>query len=286
MGLYAHATHIFLPDQEMGRIIATALLKSTHSLVISKPYGKWINVYLPLGLTYKDVKEFPSAVTLELNCFDSEGFEIKLFKNDRLAFHFESGVGDAAEQEDRVLELAEELWQKENPELVTKAREAQKKNASELGSEAEANEEEESATKFDGVTDFWSLSEEDQQDFMNRARNSPEFLTFAQQSTAFDQIPDVEPLEDYLAEGKTSADLEQFLSLCLQRSSAPTSETDKAFIAKLLGGKEHSLLAEDYLTGFASFFGVRGSLWTVETLMEEKADKIDRRIIPIDALET
>lgn len=285
MGLYAHATHIYLPDQDTGRLVATALLKSTHSLVLSKPYGKWINAYLPMGLSYKDVKEFPSAACIELNCFDSEGFEIKLFKNDRLAFHFESGVGDAAEQEDYVLEIAEELWQEDNPELVTKARAAHKQQASDLGS----SDEDDSSSPASGlkeINDFWSLSEEEQKPYMDRARKSEKVIAYAEKATATDQLPDVEPLTDFLAEGNSAEDLERFLALCVQRSAPPTEEASKAFAAKMLQGKEHSELAEDYLTAFARLFGLRGSLWTVETLQEQKADKIDRRIIPIDATES
>ncbi len=283
MGLYAHSTHIFLPDQDTGRLVATALLKSPLSLVISKPYGKWINAYLPMGVTYKDVKEFPSAACFELNCFDSEGLEIKLFKNDRLAFHFESGVSDAAEQEDQVLEIAEQLWQRENPDLVTQAREAQKKQASNIGSSAEEDAIE--GVELTALKDFWSLSEEEQKPFMDRARQSSEFKAFEEKVTATDQLPDFEPLLEFLTTEYSPQDLERFLSLCLQRGSTPEEEASKAFAAKMLNGKEHSTLAEDYLSAFAKLFGLKGCLWTVETLLEQKADKIDRRIIPIDALE-
>jgi hypothetical protein len=286
MGLFAHATHIHLPDQDTGRLVASALLKSPLGLVISKPYGKWINAYLPMGISYKDVKEFPTASCLELNCFDSEGLEIKLFKNDRLAFHFESGVSDAVEQEDRLLELAEELWQDEHPELVQQAREAQKQRAHELSNlETQIDDEPPAQANLAQVKDFWALTPEEQAPYLDRARTSSQFISFSEEITDADHLPDCEPLLDFLAPDYSRETLEQFLFILLKRHAPPSSESEKALASRLLGGKEHSTRAEDYLRGFATLFGVRGSLWTVDSLLTEKASAIDRRIISVEALE-
>ncbi|MBI5155531.1 hypothetical protein HZA57_09870 [Candidatus Poribacteria bacterium] len=43
-------------------------------------------------------------------------------------------------------------------------------------------------------------------------------------------------------------------------------------------------MAEDYVESIARFFGFAGSLWSLETLQDQQAPAIDRRIIPLAAL--
>ena len=68
MGVFAHSTILRIRDKDHARLIAGAMLKSPHSLVFTPPYDGWMNVYLPLGLSYQDIPELPTATAIELNC--------------------------------------------------------------------------------------------------------------------------------------------------------------------------------------------------------------------------
>lgn len=274
MGVYSHATHVYLPEKETGKVIAGAMLKSAQPLVLCKPYGKWINVYLELGLSYKDVLEFPTAAYIEMNCYNSEGLDVRLYAQDRLVYKFESGCGDVTEEEDVLVEIAADLWAKDNPELAAAARAEAAKPA---------NSEEEVARKS---PDFWHLAPGEQEKFIARARESSKYKQFLSTSQAEDTLPDVKVFGPYLPEGRAIDDLHLlFLAISHRLHGAPEDERQKAVLEKWMGSA-HSPNAEDYLRAVQDFLGLKGSLWSLDSIHTDLADKIDRRIVATDAIET
>lgn len=281
MSLFSHATHVYLPDQDTGRVIASAMLRSEHAVLISKPYGKWINAYLPMGLSYKDVKEFPTATALEMNCFEDEGFEIKFFTSDRLAFHFESGMGDIAEQEDELLEIAAEIWEQENPEQAARIK-ALHESATLTDNDSA---DEDAPPTFERIDDFWSLSVEEQKPFLQKAKSSEKFKKYNLDAHSDQNKIDVSSISPFLPEGKSLGELEQLIEISTNRfDGPPENDSQKELIAKYMVGKHHSDNAGDYLLAFQNFFEVKGSLWSLESLQDNHSDQIDRRIVSLDKL--
>ncbi len=349
MGVYAHATHVYVPDIDTGRVIAGALLKSPHSLAISKPYGKWINVYLEMGLSYKDCLEFPTAAHIELNVYNSEGFDLRLFAQDRLAFLYENGAGDVGEEEEQLMEIAADLWEKENPEAAKAAKDAtrsrmegsktdvpktdaepskealgflglspeeqqewvKKSGASEEDEEAlskaadlwaKENPEKAAAAKAaasasgdtgesieagDGtVPGFWGLPEPEQEKYLSQARQSGVFRKYVNESQIEDDVPSCDPFKPYLPEGTTPQDLHRLLKAMQGRlHGPPNEETEKALLEKWMDGKNHSDRAEDYIAAISRFFGLKGSLWSIESITEQLSDHIAHRIVGLEHLE-
>jgi len=282
MSISAHASHILIPDKEMGKVVAMAMLKSPYQLVISKPYGQWINGYLPMGLSYKDVKEFPTATCLELNCYENESVEVKFFTSDRLAFEFESGIADEAELEDYVLNQAAELWKKDNPELVEKAKEAIRK-ANETVDEEDEMGGKQDFSEVEKIADFWSLSEDEKKPYLEKVKATDEYKEKV--SSDQESVPDPAPLEKIIPDGKNLEELNQLVHATAKRKTgAPEDEATKATVAKYMDGKNHSDEAIEYLKAFANFFEVKGSAWSVESIMEKLSDKVDRRIISLEHL--
>ncbi len=275
MGIYAHAIHLHVPDKDTGRLLATGLLKSQQSLIICKPYDCWINVYLEMGLSYKDVLDLPTATYIELNCYDSEGLDLRVYASDRMVFLFESGCGDVGEEEDQILEIAEEIWKKENPELASKA-----------AIEKPTVEGEGEPVAVSQPTTFWTLSEEEQEPFLKKARESSEYKDFVNDSQSEDALPDSKLFEPYLPEGRTLEELNHLLgAISCRLHGPPTDEAEIAAIEKWMNGERHSTKAEDYVAALSRFFGLRGSVWSLETIQAQLADKVDRRIIATDALD-
>jgi hypothetical protein len=276
VGLFAHAAHLHTPDKETAKFLAGALLRSPHAPVIATPYGHWLNVYLPMGLSYKDVPELPTATYVEVNVYDGEGLDLRLYKSDRLAYQFESGVGDAAEEEDQILEIAADLWRKEHPEEKREA--AASAVAGDVASEVE-----EDARKG---KDFWTLEKAEQDAYMERARSSGEFAKVRDQTSEESAAPDPADFEGLLPEGRTLEELRALLNgISRRRLGPPANSDERAAIARHMEGKEHSTKAEDYAAAIARFLGLRGSLWSLETILEQRQEKVDRRIVPIDALD-
>ncbi|MCB2155213.1 hypothetical protein KQI84_10020 [bacterium] len=274
MGVFAHSTVLYISDKDQGRLIAGAMLKSPHSLVFTPPYGSWMNVYLPLGLSYKDIPELPTSTAIELNCYDSEGLDVRLFTSDRIAFMFESGCGDVGEEEDELLEIASGLWEKE-----------QDGDAEQIEVAAPADGEGDEAVTEKRKKTFWDLSPEDQEKYVSQARSSGEFKKFVDSSTSEDNIPDVAPFAPFLPEGRTLDELQVLLGAIAKRlHGPPTDVKELESIKKWMDGKDHSDNAEDYLQAVANFLDVRGGVWSLEALQEKMADKIDRRIISLDAV--
>lgn len=273
MGLFAHAAHLHTPDKETAKFLAGALLRSSHAPVIATPYGHWLNVYLPMGLSYKDVPELPTATYVEINVYDSEGLDLRLCKSDRLAYHFESGVEDAAEEEDQLLEIAAALWRKDHPEEKREA----------AGTGDVASEVEEDARKG---KDFWTLEKAEQDAYLERARQSGEFARMRDQTSEEAAAPDPAGFEGLLPEGRTLEELRALLNgISRRRFGPPANSDERAAIARHMEGKDHSTKAEDYAAAIARFLGLRGSLWSLETILEQRQDKVDRRVVPIDALD-
>ncbi len=350
MGVYAHATHVYVPDNDTGRVIAGALLKSTQALVISKPYGKWINVYLEMGLSYKDCVEFPTAAHIELNVYNSEGFDVRLFAQDRLAFMYENGAGDVGEEEEQLMEIAADLWEKENPDAAKAASESIRsrvegskadgsKSAAEPGKEAlgffglaeseqqewvkksgAAEEDEEAPAKAadlwakenpekaaaakaaaasasdsvseaaeagdDAAPGFWGLPQDAQEKYLQQARDSGVFRKYVSDSQTEEEVPSCEPFKPYLPEGTLPGDFHRLLGAMQGRlHGAPTDEAEKALLEKWMDGKCHSDKAEDYVAAIARFFGLKGSLWSMESITAQMADKIAHRIVALEHLE-
>lgn len=358
MGIFAHATHVFIPEKETARVIAGAMLKSAQSLVVSKPYGKWINVYLEMGLSYKDVLDFPTAPTIELNCYNSEGFDLRLFAQDRLMFIYENGCGDAGDDEAQVMEIAADLWEKENPEAAKAAKDAAAHSRSnvakakaapdtsaEPGREAlgffglSEDEQQEWARKAGAASDgddldeqalekaadlwakenpdkaeaakkaaasaaavekqadaeaagdaralgFWGLSPAEQEKYVAQARQSGDFASKVNESQTEEAVPACDAFAPYLPEGRTAADLHRLLTAMNGRMyGAPTGENDKALLERWMNGKSHSERAEDYVAALGAFFGLKGSAWSLDTIQEQLADKIERRIVALEHLE-
>lgn len=276
MGLYSHATHLFVPDKDQARQVVAALLRSPHSLVISTPYGNWLNVYLPLGLSYKDVPELLTTPHLELNCYDSEGFDVRLYQADRLAFHFESGCGDVSAEEDELLEIAEKLWREDPNRPVRRTTPIPATDDGEEAAEhIKARE-----------PDFWDLDKEQQDRYIAMARKSGDFQKFVQRTTQSDEnIPLVDILEPYLPEGRSLTDLHLLIAGASRRLYGPPSdEREQAVLERWMNGRNHSTQAEDYVAAVARFFELKGSLWSLEAIQQQKADKIDRRIVPVAEL--
>lgn len=180
MGIFAHATHVFIPEKDTARVVAGALLKSAQSLVVSKPYGKWINVYLEMGLSYKDVLEFPTVPTIELNCYNSEGFDLRLFAQDRLMFMYENGAGDAGDDEAEAMERAAELWEKDNPEAAKAAKEAAATSRSSVAKAKPATDG--GAEPGREALGFFGLSEAEQAEYARKAGASADAEEFDEQA--------------------------------------------------------------------------------------------------------
>jgi hypothetical protein len=269
LGLFAHSTHVFIPDREHGKLVAGALLRTQHSAVMSTPYGKWLNVYLPLGLTYKDVPDLPTATFLEFNCYDSDGLDLRLYTSDRIAFIFESGLTDVGEEEDRLLEIASGIYEQstsqplEEPEAAPEA----------AGEDGKAG------------TTFWRLEEAQQNEWVERARQSSEFKSFVSQTVSEDNIPDLAPLAPYLPEGRSLDELKTLLAAVQARLLGPPSREEHRLVLEKWMEAAHSDRAEDYVEAIGKFFGFRGCLWSLETIQEKMGELIDRRIIPIDSLD-
>ncbi|MBI5155204.1 hypothetical protein HZA57_08200, partial [Candidatus Poribacteria bacterium] len=209
MGIFSHATYLYLSDSATGRVLAGALLKGANAVVIAPPQGKWLTVYLPLGLSYKDVPELPTASAIELNCYDSEGLDLRLYTQDRLAFHFESGGSEVSAEEDQLLEIAEDLWNKEHPDA--------------LKTQTESKDDED--TKPAG---FWGLSQEQQNEYVTKARGSGEFRKFVETTSSEDSVPDVKPFEPFIPEGRTPEELHLLLAAVSHRlHGPPASEKEK-----------------------------------------------------------
>ncbi|MEQ8819751.1 MAG: hypothetical protein RLY93_05860 [Sumerlaeia bacterium] len=268
MGLFSHATFLLIPSKEHGRLVARSMMESSHSLLFTRPYkqegGKdgefWMSVYLPLGLAYKDVPELPTTTSLEIDCLDGDGLSLKLFASDRVAFHFETGVGDVGEEEDRLLELAAELYTGENT------------GASDI---AEGDEDPE-------AQGFWAQDEERQNQYVDRARRSPQYQTYLQESRGASAVPPMEPLAPLLPEGRTIDQLGRLLRLAASRlEGAPEAEEDKALLREVMDGKEHSDSAEDFVRALERFFGLKGALHSQESLMEQHSGAVDGRIVTL-----
>jgi len=275
VGVYAHATHVHLPDRDQGKVIAGALLKCPHDVVISPPYGKWINAYLPMGLSYKDVKELPTAPHVEVNVYDSTGLDIRLYSQDRLSFLFESGVGDdAAEQEDELLEIASQIWEKENPKAAAAAKSAVIPKGDGEGDAPPPSK-----------ADFWSLAEVEQNKYLAMARGSGEFRKFVETSSVEDSVPDVACFKPFMPEGRDIDELHLLLLGTSHRPyGPPQDERVRAAVVKWMG-KEYSDKAEDYAGAIAKCLDLRGSLWSVDSILSQLSDKVDRRIVAIAALD-
>lgn len=279
MGVFAHATHLYLPDKEHGRLLVGSMLKSPHSLVISTPYDTWINVYLEMGLSYKDVPEFPTSTTIELNCYDSEGLDVRMYAQDRLAFLFESGCSEVAEQEDQLLEIAAKIW-KDDPDRI-QPEPMRTPLPDEEDSEDGGNTKPQSRE-----ADFWDLAPSDQEKYVQQARGSGEFKKFVTDSTQADDIvPDPAIFEPYLPKERSIDDFHVLLNATSRRlHGAPTDEKQKTILERWMGGKTHSVRSEDYVEAIGSFLGVRGCLWSLESIQQHLGDKIDRRIVNIQHL--
>lgn len=275
MGLYAHATHLSAPDKETGKFLAGALLRSPHGPVVATPYGKWLNAYLPLGLSYKDAPELPTATNIEINVYDGEGFDIRLFKADRLAYLFESNCGDdAAGEEDRLLEIASAQWKAEHPD------EQRSLSSDEIDPHSEVEED------IHTGKDFWTLPEEEQEAYIRKARESAEFKAFQAESRREAAAPDCSDFADLLPEGKPLDGLKALLDAAARRLAGPPADgpAREALDAACPAGAANAK-AEDYAAAIAAYLGLRGSLWSLDAIQDQLADKIDRRIIPIDALD-
>lgn len=271
MGLYAHVTHLHLPEKGQARVVAGALLKSPHPLILSTPYGKWINVYLQMGLSYKDVPEFPTTPHVELNCYDGEGLDVRLYAQDRLAFLFESGCSEFAEQDERLLEIAAELWEADpNHPVASPA----------------SNPTGEEALPGPLKPTFWDLAPDQQEKYIAQANRSGEFKKVVAATTDSDElVPDPALFAPYLPEGNTLDDFRNLLAAISTRSyGEPTDSDQRAALQKWMGAA-HSPKAEDYLRAVSRFLGLKGSLWSLESIQDNLADKIDRRIVPLDQLE-
>ena len=104
---------------------------------------------------------------------------------------------------------------------------------------------------------------------------------FSQSASA----PDAAPFADLLPDSHTTEQFQKLLDAAARRlHGAPSDEEHKKVLTEFMGS-EHSTKAEDYAAAVAKFLGVRGSLWSLEALQEQLADKVDRRIVPIDALD-
>ncbi|MBX3729142.1 MAG: hypothetical protein KF858_08140 [Candidatus Sumerlaeia bacterium] len=271
MGIYAHSTHLFLPDKDHGRLLAGALFKSPHSLVLSTPYGNWINVYLQMGLSCKDIPQLPTTTHIELNCYNSEGLDVRLYARDRLAFLFESGCNELAEQEDQLMELAAQLWQLDPgrpiPEVPTRP---------ESGDDLPAPSE----------PSFWDLTPAQQEEYLAQARRSGEFQEVLRRSTdSEDLVPDPEAFGPYLPADRTIDEFRVLLAATSRRLLGPPIMGSEVAALQRWMGTDHSTRAEDYVAAIASFLGVRGALWSLESIQEHRAEQINRRIIPIDQLD-
>lgn len=282
MGVYAHATHLHLPNREQGRLLAGAMLGSAHPVVICPPYGSWINAYLPMGLSYKDVPEFPTSACIEMNCYDSEGLDIRVYASDRLAFLFESGCGDVAAEEDKLLEIAAQLWEEDPARPVPKSQ-------SVPDTESDAPEELQEAAREarEKAPDFWDLDPALQEPYLAKARDSGTFRKFVEEQSGDGTLPNPAPLKPFLPEGRTIEELTALLRAIHHRLQGPPQDAaQKAALAQWMPeGREHSTAAEDYLGAVARFLGLRGSLWSLETLQEQHASRIDRRIVPLEVID-
>lgn len=260
MGLYAHATHVYVTDKDHGRTLASGILKSTQPLVLSTPYGRWINVYLSLGMSYKDVQDLPTATYLELNCYNSEGLDLRLYTADRLACLFQSGCGEREADDDRAMEIAADLWEKEN----TGARES-----------------------ADGrPRTFWTQPEAEQEKWVARARQSGEFRQYLNDTEHDVSLPDLSGFDPYLPDGRTLDDLERLLTIVSRRfAGPPTQADDLACIRKWMDDKPHSTAAEDYVQAIARFFELQGALWSLDAIQQHRAADVDRGIIKIEKLD-
>jgi hypothetical protein len=271
VGIYAHSTHFYLPDKDHGRLLASALFKSPHSLVLSTPYSSWINAYTQMGLSCKDIPQLPTTTHIELNCYNSEGLDVRLFTRDRLAFLFESGCNELAEQEDQLMELAAQLWHLDParpiPDVPTRP-----ESGDDLPAPAEPS--------------FWDLSPAQQEEYLAQARRSGEFQEVLRRSTdSEDLVPDPEAFGPFLPPDRTVDDFRILLAAISRRLlGPPVMGAEIAALEKWMG-TTHSTRAEDYLAAIAAFLGVRGALWSLESIQQHCADKIDRRIIPIHHLD-
>lgn len=278
MGLYAHSIHLLAADKDTGRFLAGHLLKSSQSLVVATPYGRWITVYLPMGLSYKDVADLPTAQYVELNCYDGEGFDVRLYAQDRLAYLFESGCGDLSEVEDKLMEVAAGIWREEHPD-------EERETVEETASTHDISGDEEVDPRQG--KDFWSLAEDVQNEYLARAKASPDYGAFLEGLGTSHASPDPAPFAHFLEGAEaTPADLKEFLDAAATRlAGPPKDDRHKAVLARRMDGREYSDNAADYLAAVAGMLGVRGALWSLEALQQKLADKIDRRIVPIDALD-
>ncbi len=261
VGVFAHVTCLHIPDSGRGRLLAAAVLRGSRPGVISSPYGKWLNAYLPLGVSWKDVPDLPTATHIEINCYDSEGLDLRLYASDRLAFFFESGCGEDSGEEDRLMDIAAQLWLAENPFPA--------------GTEAP-----------DHRDNFWSLDPKGRQPWLDKAAQTREFRDFINQSREEMDIPDCEPLRPFLPAGRDLAEFQNLLRATQKRlHGAPESPAEVAALAKWMRGRAHSDLAEDYVRAIAEFLGLRGTLWSLPAIESRLAAELNRGIIPINALE-
>lgn len=260
MGLYAHSTHVYVADKDHGRVLASGILKSSQPLVLSSPYGRWINVYLSLGMSYKDVPDLPTATYVELNCYNGEGLDLRLYTADRLACLFQSGCGEREAEDDHAMEIAAAMWEKENPGAKETA---------------------------DGKPrSFWTQAEAEQEKWLSRARQSGEFRQYLTDTEHDVSIPDLSGFDPYLPDGRTLDDLERLLNIVTRRfHGPPSSGDDVAAIRRWMDGKVHSSHAEDYVQAIARFFDFRGALWSLESIQQHQATGIDRGIIKIEKLD-
>jgi enamine deaminase RidA (YjgF/YER057c/UK114 family) len=261
VGVFAHVTCLHIPDFERGKTLATAVLRGSQPAVISSPYGKWLNAYLPLGISWKDVPDLPTATHIEINCYDSEGLDLRLYSADRLAFFFESGCGEDSDEEDRLMEIAAQLWLEENPVPPE--------------SEAAAH-----------PSNFWSLDPKARQPWLDKAGKTREFRDFVNQSREEMGVPDCEPLRPFLPPGRELGELENLLRATLKRLHGPPEDpAETAALSKWMGGRTHSDKAEDYVRAIADFLGLKGAEWSLPSIESRLAAQLNRGIIPINALE-
>ncbi len=261
MGVFAHVTCLHIPDAERGRILASALLRGSQPAVISTPYGRWMNAYLPLGISYKDVPDLPTATHLEINCYNSEGLDLRLYSSDRLVFLFESGCGEGADEQEHLMEIAARLWKEQHQQSA------------------------EDIETGRPIT-FWGLEEEQQQPWLLKAEETEEFKAFLNQSQADMEIPDFSALVPFLPQGRDVAEFECLLKATERRTHGEPSDPGEIAALQKWMGRRHSECAEDYLEAIAKFIGLRGVLWSLPTIEDRLMDKIESGIIKVDLLET
>ena len=187
---------------------------------------------------------------------------------------FESGCGDVGEEEDELLEIASNLWMSEHG---GSAEHIEMPSSDSPAEDAPAPETRKKT--------FWDLTPEEQDDFVTQARSSGEFKKFVDHSTSEENTPEAEAFGPFLPEERTLDEFQTLLGVISKRLHGPPTEArELEIIKRWMEDRDHSDKAEDYLQAVARFLNVRGALWGLEALQDHLADKIDRRIIPIDAV--